>query len=259
MVATVADMPFALGRKPSPPDPRTLRLANYTTAGDVLTAPRSANWMRRVRTWPLYSNDRIGDCVFAAYGHLTQAWTRYAGTEVTLPEQDIIGAYSAATGYDPTTGAGDDGAVMRDALNFWRKTGIGGRNIDAYVSVDVGNHDEVRYAAHTFGGLAVGIDMPLVAGDQFRKRMWWTPTSGPDGERGSWGGHAVHVGAYSSRSLTCTTWGGSQHMTWGFWDSYVSEAYAVLSPDWLTAAKGVSPTGLDLSDLLADLQRITAN
>lgn len=257
-MTSVADMPLALGRKPAPPDPRTLQLSAYTTA-DLPPVPRSVDWLRRVKTWPLYRNDQIGCCTVVTCAHLTQGWTRYAGSELVTAEPDVLAAYASVSGWNPVTGEHDDGAVMRDVLNFWRKTGVGGRTVAAYVEVDVSNHEEVRYALHTFGGLAIGIDLPLSAARQLRERRTWMPVPGETGRRGSWGGHAVRAASYSPRYLTCTTWGQTQRMSWSFWNSYVVEAYAVLSFDWLEAELGRSPSGLCLQDLLADLQRITAN
>lgn len=256
-MASLADMPLALGRRPSPPDPRTLRLSNYT-ATDRPPAPRTADWMRLVDRWPLYRNDVVGDCTFVSCAHQTQAWTRYAGKQIVLPDQDVLGAYSTVTGWNPDTGEHDDGARLRDVLSFWRKNGIGGRRAIAYVAVEPEDHEEVRFAAHLFGGLVIGIDMPLSSETQFRKRATWRPVNDETGMAGSWGGHATRVGKYDGRYLTCTTWGVTQRLTWSFWDRYVSEAWAVLSPDWLDATKGVSPTGLCMDELLADLQRITA-
>lgn len=250
------DMPFKLGLRKAPPDPRTLRLANYM-AEELPPAPPVRDWMRKVDGWPLYGNDRIGDCVAVTCAHKTQGWTRYAGTEVRIPEQDVIAAYSAVSGYDPVTGASDDGCVMRYMLNHWRRAGIGGHTIAAYVSVDVNDHDEVRYALNTFGGLAVGIDLPWSAAGQVGQT--WRTVRGPDAEPGSWGGHAVRVGKYSPRYLHCSTWGMRQRMTWKFWDAYVMEAYAVLSPEWIRATSGLSPSGFQTQELLADLQRITSN
>lgn len=246
-----------LGRKPGPEDPRTLRLATYTTP-ELLTPPPSLNWMRKVREWPLLGNDRMGNCVFVSCAHLVQGWTAYArGAEYRIPQGEVVAAYSTVTGYDPRSGRNDNGTRTLDALNFWRRTGIGGRKIVAYVKLDHHDHAEVRTAAHLFGGIYIAADLPLAADDQFRRRKRWTVQSGSRGRRGSWGGHAMHLGAYGPTGYSVTTWGRTQSLTTGWWNAYVDEAFAVISEDWLDQAGGLNPNGFDVDAMLADLRRIT--
>jgi hypothetical protein len=252
------DVPdLRLGRIQAPPDPRNLRLAAYTTP-DLPAPPDAVNWLRKVKTWPMYGNDRVGDCEVCACAHAEQAFSVYgAGSEYTASEADVFAAYSAITGYDPATGDNDTGVRTLDMLGYWRTTGIGGRKITAYVEVNVRDRVEVKSAVALGGGLLVGVDMPLAAGPQFRDRRPWTRVGGADGRPGSWGGHAVHCGAYSPAGLACTTWGRTQRMSWGFWDAYVVEAFVPVSPAWFNQA-GTSPTGLDLDTLLRDLAAVTS-
>jgi hypothetical protein len=49
------------------------------------------------------------------------------------------------------------------------------------------------------------------------------------------------------------TWGAPQSMTWSFWEAYCEEAYAILSPDYLTKKKQ-TPQGFSMQQLQADLQ-----
>ena len=58
-------------------------------------------------------------------------------------------------------------------------------------------------------------------------------------------------------TLTCITWGGLKKMTWAWFEKYCSEAYALVSKDWLNAS-GVSPSGFDLAALESDLKLVTA-
>jgi hypothetical protein len=45
-------------------------------------------------------------------------------------------------------------------------------------------------------------------------------------------------------------------MTWGFWDAYVEECYAIISPDFIeNPAK--APNGLNMQALIADLELVT--
>ena len=59
----------------------------------------------------MMDNDQIGDCTCAAAGHLIMEWTANAQSKMVTPtDKQIVAAYSAITGYNPTTGANDNGA-----------------------------------------------------------------------------------------------------------------------------------------------------
>lgn len=233
-----------LGRSAVSHDPRMLKLGSYLDDEVVLPkVPDEFDLGGKVTTWPMYRNDEWGDCTCAAVGHMIQAWTSHAGAERT-PAEDVIERL-----YIPETGDADEGRVEIDVLNYWRKSGVDGDKIDAYVSVKPSNHDHVKAGAYLFGGLYIGVALPLTAQSQ---HVWdYVADSGDQGEPGSWGGHAVDVVAYDADTLTVVTWGGLLKMTWAFWDHYVDESYALLSPDLLSGDK--TPEGFDAEALRADL------
>jgi len=255
----VDPLKLKLGKLVARHDPRTLMLASYTTT--ALPAPPAVmNAAAKVKgPWGLMDNDQIGDCTCAAAGHLIMEWTATAQSKMVTPtDQQIVAAYSAITGYNPTTGANDNGAQELDVLNYWRQQGIGGHKIQAYIALEPANHVHVMDAVWIFGGCYIGLALPKSAQAQTsNKKIWSVPASGTtgDGAPGSWGGHAVPVVAYDSRSLTVVTWGALQTMTWGFWAAYCDEAYAILSPDYLEqkGGKAVVPAGFDLQQLQEDL------
>lgn len=241
-----------LGKLAPRHDPRTLKLTDYLTA--LPSTPSSFHLERNenIPAWPIYGNDRYGDCVFADIGHQIMAWTGWAGQEQTVTDAEVLAAYSAVTGFDPNQPSTDQGTVWLDALNYWRKTGIGGHRIDAYVSVPV-DQAHARAATFLFGGLQLGIALPISAQAQVGKV--WTIHYGPTGRWGSWGGHAVPVLGWDYRYVYVITWGNVQRMTWGFFRRYVDESYAALSHDWLTA-EGKSPEGFDWQTLQSDLASV---
>jgi hypothetical protein len=251
-----------LGKLTARHDPRTLLLASYTTP--TLPAPPPAlNAAKQVKgSWGLMDNDQIGDCTCAAAGHLIMEWTASAQSKmVTPPDQQIVAAYSAITGYNPTTGANDNGAQELDVLNYWRQQGIAGHRIQAFIALEPSNHTHVMDAVWIFSGCYIGLALPKSAQAQTSNKLTWSVPpqgTGGDGAPGSWGGHAVPVVAYDSRSLTVVTWGALQTMTWGFWAAYCDEAYAVLSPDYLKqkAGKTVAPNGFNIQQLQEDLANL---
>lgn len=248
-----------LGKLAPRHDPRTLQFDNYRGAA-LPAPPMVADWASKMtKPWGMMRNDRAGCCTCSAAGHMIQAWTVNASALTTISDDAVIAAYSAVSGYDPRTGANDRGAVMLDVLNYWRKTGIGGRKIAAYVKVNAKNHLQVMEAAYLFGGVYVGVALPLTAQDQINAgKPWDVPAGGAKGRGapGSWGGHAISEVIYSAAGLEVVTWGKRQPMTWAFWDAYVDETYGVLSADWIGAA-GQAPNGFDLAALTADLAAIT--
>jgi hypothetical protein len=240
-----------LGRKPARRDPRTLQLANYVDHGILPSVPGHFNWGRAVDNWPVMLNDRLGDCTCACVGHTIQCWTANAGQEVILPDDEILHLYEAVSGYDPATGANDDGAVELDVLNYWRQTGVAGHQIAAYVALEPGNHDHMRIATFLFGAVYTGIALPQTIQGQ---EVWSVPPEGPNGAGapGSLGGHAVPVVGYDASGYTCITWGYEQRLTYGFADTYMEESYAIISPEWVTQGKR-APSGFDLVALQNDL------
>lgn len=247
---------YKLGKQAPRHDPRTLQMAAYLRYEELPPAPPQVDWGSKIADWGMMANDRVGDCTCAAAGHMILDWTTNDGPKPFCPsDAQVLAAYSAITGYDPKTGANDNGAVELDVLNYWRRTGIAKRKILAYVALEPGNHDHVKDALYLFGGCYLGVALPISAQKQ---KVWSVPSGGAKGEGapGSWGGHAIPIVGYDSRGLTTITWGAAKRMTWGFLDAYCDEAYAVLSGDW-TGKDLKAPNGVDLKALQKDLKNVT--
>jgi hypothetical protein len=236
------------GRKPTKTDYRTLRLGAYKAAPQ-LNFPPACDWTAAVPAWPAYLNTQIGDCTIAAAAHLIQLWSANAGEPLVPTDQQCLSAYTDVSGYDPATGANDNGAAELDVLNYWRATGIAGNKITTYVALDPSNFDELKYACAMFGGVYIGITVPQSAETQFDAGQPWSNVwlGGPIVGR-----HAIPIVAYDANTFTVITWGAKQVVEPDFLVRHLEEAYAVLDTDWLTAA-GNSPSGLNLSQLEADV------
>ena len=241
--------PMKLGKKPPKHDSRTLQLARYVT--NALQPLPRVDWGSKVTQLGEMCNDQLGICTIAAAGHMVQTWTANAGSQIVLSDTDIVAAYSGACGYDPADPSTDQGGVEVDVLNYWRKTGIGGRKIFAYAAQEPKNRTHVELAVDLFGGCYLGVELPLSAQG---KDVWSVPPGGPVGQGapGSYGGHAVCAVSYGPAGITVITWGKLLTMTWLFFDTYVSEAYCVLSTDWCDGTK-TAPSGFDFNALQADL------
>ena len=240
-----------LGKLPVRTDVRTLRLRHYVDPTKLPPPPDNFDVTERVADWPMYANDRIGDCTTAAAGHMIEAWTAEAvGQAIEITEQSVLEAFDAVKIVDPLTG--EEGAIELDVLRYWRKQGIGRHRIGAFAAVPVHDPLLVRTGAWLFGGLYIGLALPVSCQ---RQDVWdWTGSLNGDAKPGSWGGHAVDVVRYDDTGLTVVTWGRLQVMTWSFWDRYCDEAYCILTPDFLRG--NVAPNGFDLEALKADLDLI---
>ena len=253
MATTTTAPAVKLGKAPVRVDVRTLMLARYVDRTKLPKPPKTLDLADHVPDWPMYANDRIGDCTCAAAGHMIEAWTGEAhGDAVEISERSVLNAFDHVKIVDPETG--DAGAVELDVLGYWRKRGIGRHKIGAFAKVSVYDHQLVRTAAWLFGGLYIGLQLPVTAQ---RQMTWdWTGSLRGPAAPGSWGGHAVNVVRYSAGSITCVTWGSLKDMTWRFWDHYCDEAYALISRDFLTGGK--TPDGFDMDALRADLALVTS-
>jgi hypothetical protein len=254
---------YRLGRRPPRSAARSPRLAlSRFLTGQLPTTPPIVDWVSRVgaSNWQMYGNDRWGDCVFAAAGHMITATSLYGtGALITPSEAEILRAYSAVTGFDPNAGPPgsnptDQGTVVQDALSYWRRTGVAGHKILAFAEVDVRDLAEVADALYLFGHLMLGVNLPNAAMQQFDAGQAWHLT--PD-DGGTAGGHAVNLG-YEARGggYRAITWGRSQPFSADWWAKYVEEAWVVVSPEWLTAA-GTDPAGVDLAALSTAFTALT--
>lgn len=285
-----------LGKRAPRHDSRTLKMARYST--ELAAPPPTCDLTSKVTNLGVMVNDKLGDCTIAAIGHMVQAWTAEAGDQVIIPDRAILGAYEAFCGYSPADPSTDQGGVELDVLNAWRKSGVGGHKIGAYMALqvkpsmaladsphakaaglwkwlsDLGEDvkdfgkkrpsgimlpelkKQLQQAIYYFGGVYIGVELPLTAQDQ--SDTWDLVSTTGKGTPGSWGGHAVPLVGYpDSDSFWTYTWGTKVKVTAAFLAEYMSEAYCCLSTD-IICADGKSPEGFDLPTLTTNLNEVTA-
>jgi hypothetical protein len=240
---------YKLGKLAPSRDPRIPKLKNYLTAVALPPVPASVDWYSSIpaNAWPMDDNDTVGDCTIAAAAHQIQTWTTYEGDPAILPSATVLSVYETLSGYNGTP-ATDVGCVEVNVLDYWKSTGIGGHTISAFAALDVTNINEVKLALSLFGGIYIGVQLPISAQGQ----TTWDVAPAPNGIAGSWGGHAIPILGYTAEGLTFVSWGAIYQMTWAFWSAYVDEAYAIISQDFLNTSN-VDPAGVSLTTLQADL------
>lgn len=238
-----------LGKDAARLDHRTIRMADFL----IPTAlPPVKDAVDNLAACPddmgMALNDQLGDCTCAAVDHFTQIVTANSPSGmVTIPDAAILKAYEDVGGYRPGDPSTDQGAVEMDVLNYWRKTGVGGFKIDAFAALQPQNPDHIKLAIDMGGAVYIGVALPLTAQTQ----VVWTvdPKQGRKALPGSWGGHAIVVGAYDADGLTCVTWGQKKRMTWPWWYAYCDESYLPIS-------ELRKIPGLDIAGLLAAARQL---
>src|SRR5437762_2757779 len=102
-----------LGKLPVRTDVRTLRLKRYVDEATLPAPPPALDLTAHVADWPMYANDRRGDCTTAAAGHMIEAWTAAAaGEAVEISESAVLAAFDEVRVVDPLTG--EEGAIELD-------------------------------------------------------------------------------------------------------------------------------------------------
>lgn len=250
----VADL--KLGLLPRKVDQRTLTGADYIDP-KMAVPPASVDYTQGITDWGMFLNDKIGCCTCSAAPHMRKIWSKLVtGTEVSDVDADVLKAYEDVTGYDPATGQNDNGANEIDVLNYWRKTGIGGEKILAFVALPVTRHLFIQIATWILAGIYIGVSMPLSAQAQVGGLWDVTDPTSPDAAAGSWGGHAVPICGYSPEGLTVITWGQEQKMTWRWFDAYCMEAYAAIPSEYEAFALKASPQGFNLAQIVEDVTHL---
>lgn len=252
--------PMRLGKKAVRRDPRTPRLSAYMSA-ELPTPPKFCDWTRGVADFGEMLNDQLGCCVIAAMGHAIQTWTLNTEKEITIPDSDVLDAYEKWAGYNPLDPSTDQGTVELSALNDWRQAGssmLDEEQLSAFMTVQPGNLEHVKQTIAIFGGIFVGISLPVTAQSQVGTCWEVQPGAGEDALPGSWGGHGIWVPKYDGDDnvFTCITWGKPQPMTKEFWLTYVDESYGLVSPSWIES-NGQTPSGFNLTQLLTDLKSVS--
>ena len=251
-----------LGKLPFEPDSRDLLLAKYIDKAQLIEAaqvPGALDWgafptpagpQPEADADPLYNNV-AGCCAYAAPGHMIKLMGQLTGVPMVVTANMVRDAYAAATGYDPATGANDNGANIRDMLNQWRQSGLYGTTIAAYCAVDWNNADEIAIAAWLCGGLIGGYELPKRIDEQ--DPDWFVPEAlTADDEPGSLGGHCIYQHGTSPGLDESNSWGEHTTFTPGWRRKYCSELWAPVLRMW-AMRNGRAPNGFAFSDLLADV------
>jgi hypothetical protein len=266
-------MSLKKGALPRPHDVRLPRLENYLDAAVLAALPAASGTIDReskVSSWPMYDNDTVGDCTCAGMGHAVAQWTAFAGSVTggaMFTDTEIIKMYSAVSGYNPQTGANDNGASLYQVCNYMMTTGLTDTNgklhkIAGYADIaSFNNLGYLKQVLNAFGTVYLGVSVGQAEEDDFSEGKPWALDEngqqvGPDGID-----HCVvmSLSAFAVSGVaddeTIITWGAEQkiNVAWA-WTS-IGEAIAIFSDDWLEA-NGDSPIGQAAIAIIAELKSI---
>lgn len=244
-------------RKLPPKRPRLAPLFAEAIAGvgDLPPLPDKCNQSAGITDWGIDGNDDAGDCVECAAAHAEMLWSANAtGTPLAITSDQVIAEYTAETGYNPQTGANDNGTQISDMLSRWQSVGLFGNRIAGFCEIDANNRGHFQRAINDLGCVVMGVRLPASAEYQFDQGQVWT--AGGMFDR-IVGGHCILAVSYGPDGFQVVTWGKLQPVDWSFIAPYCDEAYACVSPLFL-GAQGTTKGGLTLDVMTKELGALAA-
>ena len=217
-------------------------------------------WTTQSGPWALGFG--TGACSFAAATNLMLAWARNGGAPPAASWDQMYQDYLQFTGNNNQAYV-----PISAVLTLWQNTGFGAGSdrIGAFCSLELSNIVQIQDAISIFCGCVIGLWLPqeLVAGIQGGNSgngsVWQLPQGDPTlpaNLPNSGFGHYVAVLGYYPRGLVVITWGNVVYVTWEFYRTYVREAYAVLSADWIDPTRRSAPAGFDAGALSQEFQQM---
>lgn len=246
-----------LGKKPARPGAMKLKFGTFFDTAALPVPPKRFGHERLDQPWNMFANDKWSCCVFAGAAHEHMVWSHMGRNTTMFHDNDVLGDYSAVTGFNAKKPDTDQGTDMEEAAAYRRKVGVkdvfGVRHrVDAYVALSPGHLADMWAATYLLGAVGLGFQFPDSAMDQTDKGEPWSVVPGSEVS----GGHYVPcIGRNSTGNLLIVTWGKFQAVTPEFYEKYCDEAVAYLSLDILRDK--VSPDGFDELTLRNSLRTLS--
>ncbi len=252
---------FKFGRKPRKPGLVHLHFSDFVEHVKMPAIPNSFDYWPKANSAlrDIYGNDELGDCAIAMMFHAAGTFTGNAtGTPFHATRDQVVAAYSKVGGYVPGDSSTDNGCVLTDVFDYWKKTGLpNGEKILGYVSINASSFKDVLAANYLFENLCFGMGLPDA----------WVNPFPSDG--GTWdiaglpnpdNGHAV-LGCSGNASgmaagIYVDTWGERVRITPAAIAGYAGsthggELWSVITPDILAKGQQKAPNGVAWGDLIA--------
>ncbi len=196
-------------------------------------------------------NLAVGDCTSAGKGHALQVWSR---GQLAVADADALEDYREVTGWSGVPGdATDAGAVEQASLKHWLTTGFplgGGAARDflhSFFEADPGSYGQLSRGIYECGAVYLGFRVPAWMEQPGQLPQVWDRRS--DASEAPVGGHCVVAFGYARDMLRVCSWGQWYWVTMAFVEAFVSEAYPLVSVDWVGRPGRACPLNLTLAEL----------
>lgn len=249
---------YRLGKQPARPHDG-LKLRDYITPKKLPAPPENFGHETLVSDWLMLGNDMAGDCGIAGPFHGEMLWCAEGQRQINVNTKCVLEAYGEIAGYNPDawdpytqTNPTDKGSDIQKVAEYWRTTGLKDADgkihkIDAYLSLEPKNVEQLFHALYLFDGVGIGIECPEEYQQAFTRGQVWDSIAKPHIE----GGHYI-LGVGSRAGLINTvTWGRTQLMTPAGYRQFNDETYVYLNEEKLINGKDID--GFDLKQLVADM------
>lgn len=198
------------------------------------------------------AREGCGDCAWACPAHIIMELAKNANSSIPpFTGKVVVEQYAEYSGYEPTTGANDNGSDLREVLKWWQTTGIRDANgtvhkLGPFVALEAKNLEHLVECAYLFDFVMTGVEVPETAQQQFNEGVPWSVAPGAKIE----GGHCVpFMGRPDTEELAFITWGKRTLATDDFYTTYNDEAYAAVSADRFESVTGKIYEGYDEKQL----------
>jgi hypothetical protein len=244
------------GRRPRTFNPAFPHWSALKMGAPPITVPASCSYTGQLSGYlGAMLNDSLGDCAEAAYGHALQVWSAASGKpELTEPNSAIEALYETQ-GYVPGNPSTDNGTVLQVLLARLVKgpVPVSIPKLLAFIEIDPTIPADIDRATYECGLVYIGFNVPaFMEGLENPGDVW---SNGAGGSTRIVGGHCVVSPGYHPGVRDIISWGYRYTMTNGFWSSYVDEAYALISEEWVEAT-GRTPLGMTVAQLEAQMAAI---
>lgn len=255
-----------LGRRPHQPDSRDIKLSEILRGVQLPTPASHFGWGLDFGYggWKMLGNgpdDTVfpgfqgaGDCYWAGQTHSIMEAAHNAKRQVPpFSGKTVIDQYAAYSGFNPQTGANDNGTDVREGLKWHQSKGIlddagNPYKIGTYILLDHENPQELLTALWLFECVGWGMNFPGYAMQQFDRGEQWTWQTPAEFDGGHW---IVLLGRPGEGLWSGVTWGRRQAMTEQFLLNCGEEAWCWLDPERYSAITGKSYQGWRDADLEA--------
>ena len=177
-----------------------------------------------------------GDCDWAASAHVIMQAAKNAGRPVpAFSGKTVVDQYAAYSGYDPATGANDNGTDMQASIQWCQTTGFHDDQGTVYtfgksIALKPGDLAELWAATYLFEAVKIGVRFQTAQMDQFDAGHQWDYVPGSADE----GGHAIPT--MGNNGLI--SWGERVGFTQAFITNLMDEGYGFLLPERYAAVTG---------------------